>query len=208
MGPERHGGAMTEPATEIDRALQAALAVEPSPEFVVGIRRRVANEHPPAAPGWRWPWLLSAAGAAAAAIAIIVVVSRPHETASVTPIAQALQPARAGQPLGVRPGPLVAARPDPVEGRVHPREPALVRRANGPAPQPIAPEPEVLIDPREAMALRQLITGTRDGSLDLSAALRATSPTAMELPELSDVVIVPITIEPLEPAAGAEGVRP
>ena len=27
-------------------------------------------------------------------------------------------------------------------------------------------------------------------------------------PELSDVVIVPITIEPLEPAAGAEGVRP
>ena len=208
MDPERHHGALTEPATEIDRALQAALAVEPSPEFVARVRRRVANEHQPAAPGWRWPWLLSAAGAAAAAIAIIVVVSRPHETASVTPIAQALKPARPGQPLGVRPEPLVAARPDPVEGRVHPREPALVRRANGPAPQPIAPEPEVLIDPREAMALRQLITGTRDGSLDLSAALRATSPTAMELPELSDVVIVPITIEPLEPAAGAEGVRP
>ncbi len=69
-------------------------------------------------------------------------------------------------------------------------------------------EPEILIDPREAIALRQLITGTRDGSLDLSAALVATSPTAMELPELSDVVIVPITIEPLAPAAGAEGVRP
>jgi hypothetical protein len=91
---------------------------------------------------------------------------------------------------------------------VHPRESALVRHATEPAPQPTAPEPEVLIDPREAMALRQLITGTRDVSLDLSAALRATSPSAMELPELSDVVIAPIIIEPLAPAAGAEGVHP
>ena len=59
MGPERHDGALTEPATEIDRAVQAALAVEPSPEFVARVRRRVANEHEPAAPAWRWPWRLS-----------------------------------------------------------------------------------------------------------------------------------------------------
>ena len=58
------------------------------------------------------------------------------------------------------------------------------------------------------MALRRLITGTRDGSLDLSAAIQATTPAAMELPEISDVVIAPITIEPLAPDAGAEGVRP
>jgi hypothetical protein len=207
MDPERHHGALTEPATEIDRALQAALAVEPSPEFVARVRTRVANAHEPAAPAWRSPWLLSAAGAAAAAIAVIVV-SRPHETANVTPIAQVLKPARAGQPLGARPEPVVATRPEPVQGLAHPREPVVVIRATGPAPQPTAREPEILIDPREAMALRGLITGTRDGSLDLSAALRATSPTAMNLPEVSDVVIVPITIEPLEPAAGAEGVRP
>jgi hypothetical protein len=102
----------------------------------------------------------------------------------------------------------VNARPEPVEGRARGRERAELVRPTAATSQPIATEPEILIDPREAVALRRLITGTRDGSLDLSAALQATTPAAMELPEISDVVIVPINIEPLAPAAGAEGVRP
>ena len=67
-------------------------------------------------------------------------------------------------------------------------------------------EPEVLIDPAETRALRRLIAGTRDGSLDLSAALRATTPTAMDLPPIDALAIAPLTIDPLTPS-GEEGVR-
>ncbi len=174
MGPERHDGALTEPATEIDRALQAALAVEPSPEFVARVRRRVANEHEPAASVWRWPWLVVAAGAAAAAILLAVVFSRPHavpkpDATSSTSKADIL--------LQSAPSPVVSGFgwtvDTPAPKGVGPRTVSQVR--------PTAParstEPEILIDPREAMALRR-------------------------------VVIAPITIEPLAPAAGAQGVRP
>jgi len=71
----------------------------------------------------------------------------------------------------------------------------------------IRPEPEILLDPAETRALRRLIAGTREGSLDLSAALRATTPTAMDLPPVDAIVIAPLTIDPLTPS-GEEGVRP
>jgi hypothetical protein len=69
-------------------------------------------------------------------------------------------------------------------------------------------EPELLIDPLEARALRQLITGVRDGRVDLSAAQRSTAPLPMELEPVTAIVIAPITIEPIAPVPGAEGVRP
>jgi hypothetical protein len=64
----------------------------------------------------------------------------------------------------------------------------------------------VLIDPRESMALRALINGVRSGRVDLSPVVRASTPTAMELPPVTDLVIAPLAIEPLAPT-GAEGVR-
>lgn len=68
-------------------------------------------------------------------------------------------------------------------------------------------EPEILVDPREARAIRLVIRATRDGSLDLSAALRATTPTVMTLPPIAAIVIAPLSIDPLTPS-GEEGVRP
>ena len=73
--------------------------------------------------------------------------------------------------------------------------------------RPAGGEPEILIDPREAAALRWLITGTRDGSLDLSAALQTTMPAASDPPPLSEIAIPLITIDPITPEAGDEGAR-
>jgi hypothetical protein len=66
-------------------------------------------------------------------------------------------------------------------------------------------EPEILIDPAETRALRNLIAGVRDGRLDLAAANAAT-PTAVELPPINEIVIPVITIDPLTPS-GEQGAR-
>lgn len=63
-----------EPMTDgdIDRALGAALAVEPSPQFLARVRMRIARE--PAPSGCPLSWVF-AAGASTAAIALAVIVS-------------------------------------------------------------------------------------------------------------------------------------
>jgi hypothetical protein len=180
MDAERSGTAMTD--TAIDREIQAALAVDPSPDFLARVRTRIATE-PPKVRSWV-PWTLAAAGAMAAIVAIAVVISWPQ--GKPTPVTQA-------------PGAedIRLAAPTAIEQPRRAEAPEARRR----------PEPEILIDPAEVRALRRLITGTRDGSLDLSAALQATTPTAMELPPIKAIVIAPLTIDPLTPS-GEEGVRP
>jgi hypothetical protein len=69
-------------------------------------------------------------------------------------------------------------------------------------------EAEVLLDPSETRALRALIAGLRDGRIDLAAAQRSSSPAPMDLEPVTDIVIAPITIEPIAPPSGAEGARP
>ena len=56
--------------TDIDREIQEALAVEPSPDFVARVRTRVASE-PQAAP-WRAGWILAASLAVAAVLTLAI----------------------------------------------------------------------------------------------------------------------------------------
>ena len=56
----------------LDRELDAALNVEPSPEFVARVRTRVAGEA--VGPAWWASWTLVASGGLAAAIVILVAV--------------------------------------------------------------------------------------------------------------------------------------
>ena len=63
---------------DIDRALAAALAVEPSPEFLARVRMRIASE--PAPSEWRCPWMF-AAGACTIAIAMAVTVMQMNHPA-------------------------------------------------------------------------------------------------------------------------------
>jgi len=230
MDADRRDEALT--GSALDREIRAALDVDPSPEFLARVRAGIASEPKQAA--WRWSWMFAAAGAMAAVIAIAAVVSRSNEMSSMFPADRMPLPARTvapfSQPLagshGIVPVLLVGSGfswtepgrtgPGRTEGNprsttarsakafaLQPRETA--RSAEALALQPR--EPEILIDPRESVALRRLIAGTRDGTLDLSASLQATTPAAMDLPPVTDLVIAPLTIEALAPIEGAEGVR-
>jgi hypothetical protein len=70
----------------LDRALSAALDVDPSPEFVARVRERIAHEPPPSRWGMsglpRVPRLLMAAGAALAVVVVAVQMNSRREPLS------------------------------------------------------------------------------------------------------------------------------
>ena len=190
-----------------DQEIRDALRVDPSPEFLARVRTRIAGEPAPSA--WRWSWTVAAVGALAAMVLIAVVMSRPrHENPSAPEVAHAFEPAgipagpegpalQQTEPAGSRavrrPGPSAAAHATPVVS-------GFTRTMSRGA--------EVLLDPAETQALRRLIAGVRDGHVDLSMMQTSTTPVAMELEPVADIVIAPITIDPIAPLSGAEGVRP
>jgi hypothetical protein len=200
----------------IDREIQAALAVDPSPEFLARVRTRIAAE-PPGGATWL-PWKLVAAAVMAAIVAAVVVMSRPPEKTSRTATAQGdirLTPeVSIEQPRGPEPSRASAdSTHRPVQAPVAQRR-APARRLTPPPAQSearlvaaVPAEPDILVDPREARAMRLVIRAARDGRFDLWTALRAATPTVMELPPIAAIVIAPLAIDPLTPS-GEEGVRP
>jgi hypothetical protein len=200
-----------------DQEIRDALRVDPSPAFLARVRTRIASEPAPSA--WRWSWTIAAVGAMAATVLIAVVMSRPrHEKPPAPDVAHAFTPAEAPagstlqqtEPAGStavrRPGPSASARLEA------PRAPARLAEAQSAKADsrtvPAQMASEILLDPAETRALRGLIAGVRDGRVDLSAAQMSTTPAAMDLEPLADIVINPITIEPIAPPSGAEGARP
>jgi hypothetical protein len=214
MDAQRSGEAMTDPA--IDREIQAALAVDPSPEFLARVRTQVAAE-PPGITTWL-SWKLVAAAVMAAIVTAVVLMSGPREKTGGTATAQGDIPltpeVSIEQPRGPERSRASAdSTHRPVEAPDAQGRSSTLRLRSAPAPSETRlvatkpAEPEILVDPREARAMRLLIRATRDGSLDLSVALRATTPTVMELPPIAAIVIAPLFIDPLTPS-GVEGVRP
>jgi len=187
----------------VDGELQALLAVKPSPAFVARVRTRIAAEPEPRT--WWWmSWTFAVAAAAAAAIVIVAgivagivarhrVVDAPGALASAwLPNATSLHAALHGAG-----GSLEQAGAVPAAGAVQTRAVAVaapIARRDGAF--------DVVLDPRESAALRALIYGVRRGEVDLAPVLRASAPTVMELPPVTDIAIEPITIAPL-----LEGVR-
>ena len=214
MDAERSGREMT--GAPIDREIQAALAIDPSPEFLARVRTRIAAE-PPGGTAW-WPWTLVAAAVMAAIVAGGVVMSRPHEKAGGTataqgdirltpevPIEQPRRPERSQASAESTRRPVEST--DAIRRSPTRRLTSTPARAETRLVGTIPAELDILVDPREARAMRLLIRATRDGSLDLSAALRAAAPAVMALPPIAAIVIAPISIDPLAPS-GEEGVRP
>jgi hypothetical protein len=203
MDAERNRDALTDAA--LDRDLQALLAVEPSPEFLAQVRTRIASEPEPRA--WWLSWKRAGAVAAAAIVAIAVYLGGPRAQPPVMqtpPLAARVLPnvaVDAGRPSqdrqrhasGVeRPVQLEADSGDVVRR-------GQIRQADASAGQPLRGRMDTaaLIDPREAAALRALIAGVRSGEVDLEPVLRASAPSAMDLPPVADIVIAPIAIAPL-----------
>jgi hypothetical protein len=182
----------------LERDIERALAVDPSPEFVARVRARIADE--PAAASRRFGWLFAGVAAAtvatATAIAIFVVSPTPQPTST---------PLLASRPIGsvVEVPSVFRVGADP---RVRPESRSGVEPTHGSAPTTtgVAAEPATLFDPHETMALQRLIAGVRDARVDLAPLLKEPPMAPQPLDEL---VIAPITIEPLVPG-GVEGERP
>ena len=201
MDADRRNPEMTDAA--LDRELQSLLDVDPSPAFVARVRARIADEPPRSA--W-WPPAFVLGGlAAAAALVIVVAVSRsvPRGTPSdVPPLASR---ALASAPIEM---PDVVARRSSVRMATQ----AVPRGAHAHADTTTgeiiaARQAEVLVDPREAAAIRAVIVRARGGRIDLAPVLQASTPTAMDLGPVVELAIPEITIDPIAPAPGAEGVR-
>lgn len=204
MDADRSRESMTE---AVDRELQSLLAVDPSPELVARVRMRIANEPEPAA--WWLSWKLAGFAAGAVIVIAVVVVMRSPGTHRTGPSLAATHPA----PETSVTAPSVAAAPPSREyvapavkrtssGSAEARRHVMVE-AGHPA-QPVEATSELLLDARETAALRALIGGVRRGDLDLEPVLRASTPSVMELPPMTEIAIPPITIAPLVD----EGVRP
>jgi len=187
----------------IDEEIREALDVDPSPAFLARVRTRIAAEPEPSA--WRWSWRSAAACALAASVVLATIVSRPHEAKPVTAV-----PAPAPAVARNSPQPAVSTR----EGDAHQVDggPRSARAATPHTKTTVVripePEPAILIDQREMRTLRMLIDGVRDGRVDLTAAMNSRSHAPAEPEPVADIVIAPLTIEPIAPVPGAEGVRP
>jgi hypothetical protein len=206
MDDHRSGDALTD--TVLDRELEAALAVDPSPEFEARVLRQVQRERVAAWSTWRWP--IAAAVAFVSVIVLGIVLSK-HDGAQVV---RDESPARrqptvdsAAQHVGrdpiaqistaghaVKPPPTLASR------KSAPRQSRPATAASGPE------LPELLIAADEARALKQLFSNVQKGLVDLSS-LRdiASATTALQPP--AAIAFPPITFESIVLDAAEEGER-
>ena len=199
MDPQR-SGALIDP--DIDRALSAALAVEPSAEFLARVRTRIASEPEPSA--WRFPWTLTAVGAMA--LALVSAVGVLHMNQAMPPTETVLEPLPSRALVFASLSLMPAMVPNVVSGFSRTKGAGRTRRTV--TADVVRTEPEVLIDAGEAAALRRLFNRSSEGRIDLRAfeEIEETPQITAALPVANDIEIAPITIEPLAPV-NPEGAR-
>jgi len=183
----------------LEREIERALAVDPSPEFVARVRTRIAEEPSRVSRGFGWLF----AGVTAAAVAAGVV---------------ALVMLRPDRRVGSEIGPLVSRSINSVVvvpalsrglGGEH-RTTYVERRTANDAPRTTHRERHVsepLFDPHETTALQRLIADVHDARVDLSPLLKEPMSAPMTPRPIDDLVIAPLVIEPLA-QSGTEGERP
>ena len=180
----------------LERELERALAVDPSPEFLVRVRARIADEPAPASRGFGWLFAGVATVAAAAALVLAVRMVSPARPPEAAPLL-------ASKSIG-----FAVIVPAVVPGTVGPASvyaaARLRRDEQHDVPKVNARTAEPLFDARETTALQRLIADVRDARVDLTP-LAKEGP--MPLPAMDPLVISPIVIEPLTPG-GIEGERP
>ena len=170
----------------LEREIEAALGVDPSPQFLPRVRARIASE--PMHEGWfsssSWRW--ASAAAVATAVAVIGVwtlrnpAPAPREVRISPPVERTTPVA---EPARVEPDPVASSRaPRPVRVR---------------AVQPF----EVVISPDEAEGLRQLVTAITARQVE-AADIPALGGESAPLAALEEIVVEPINISPLAALEG------
>ena len=169
----------------LEREIERALAVNPSPEFVARVRTRIAEEPSPASRGFGWLFAGVATSAVAAGVVALVML-RPDQR--VEPATGLLISRSLTSSVVV---PMVSQGLDR-----EPRTTNLERHVSEP-----------LFDRHETMALQRLIAAVHDARVDLAPLLEEPMPAPMTPQPIEDLVIPPLVIEPLS-QSGVEGERP
>jgi hypothetical protein len=177
----------------LEREIERALAVDPSPEFLVRVRARIADEPAHASRGFGWLFAGVATVAAAAVLVLAVRMVSPARPPATAPL---LASRSIGSAVVV---PAVLPARNVVSGFSRTQRESL-----GFSRTAATRTPEPFFDARETTALQRLIADVRDARVDLTP-LAKEGP--MPLPAMDPLVISPIVIEPLTPS-GIEGERP
>jgi hypothetical protein len=124
----------------IERELSQLLAVDPSPEFAAKVRAAI-RQQPTRGSAW-WPWAVASLAAAAVIVTAIVIVSRKAPAGQLPTVLRA--------DVHLPPGEDAPQAPAPDRMKPFVTDVARIRRAVR------SPEPEILIDPSLARAVRRL----------------------------------------------------
>jgi hypothetical protein len=156
----------------LEREIEAALAVDPSPEFLAKVRARVAQEERPVRWPLRWQW----AGALVTAVVVMAVyVSKGPEPA-----------------VSREPEPIAAVRPQPDATLP---APAIVKREPAPSPsqrvQPRAPEVQISEEERKGFQLLLASLSQQKDAGQIEKALAAAETSGPPWLEISPIVIEP-----------------
>jgi hypothetical protein len=183
--------------TEFDGTLRAELSAAPSPDFEARVLRRIADRR--TARSRRWIVYAPLAAAALVVIATALVVQSTQRNGDKPSIA----PSRTASPQWAPPGldPQVAVRPvpppnppaaTPVTNRSRRNVPRAVRPLAARSSSSAAPEPEVIVPPGQAEAIRRLVRAIAEGRL---APPPVPEPGATGVP--AAVPVQPLTIQPI-----------
>jgi hypothetical protein len=165
----------------IDEELRRSSDVEPAPEFLPRLRRRLEKDPVLARPR-AFGWLLPATVGAAMLAAVVHLARRP--TAS---LPAPNPPVVAGVGRPATPPAATAQQSSPEVARRSP----VGRARHTPARRP---EPEILVDVREEAALRQFALSLAKGRADVGSFEQANGRTR----ETKEIAIMPIDVQPLE----------
>jgi hypothetical protein len=182
------------PLNDLDRELRDLLAIEPSPEFAVGIRARVAEQA--MAGGWRPPVWLAAAAVLVLSAGLGLVMLTPGGKATVVAPAEHLPVGRGEEPVPLAP---VAALVPAATAAVPSAEPRRVgtMRSSQPLARATAADaqaPVIVIDPRQ----REVVAGLFDDLRRSMASGRGVKVDEMPAETaIADMEPAPIAVEPM-----------
>lgn len=170
----------------VERGIESLVDGEPSPQFLTGLRRRIAQESNPVQPRWM-AWTPVAAGALTLAILLAVLVARtPSQHGSDPSAASSLSPARSSPGASAASG-LPGLNPQIAASKSTSERPRA-HRANAGLPEIIVPKGQLLAAARLSEAIN---AGRVDGSELLAAQQEYEKP----------LEVKPIEIAPLESPA-------
>ena len=173
----------------LEREIEAALGVDPSPEFLPRVRARIASER--VRDGWVWSWRLAAAAASVAALTFVGlwIVRAPAGSPEATVAT-------------VTPEPPIAAAPHLSAPAQEPRAVAVrISRNVSPRQRAAVTASEVVVSNDEAAALRQLVVALANRQVT-AVDIPELGVESVPLPSLEEIVLEPIKLSPL---AGLEG---